>query len=1145
MQHLPRLLLLASVFAAVTGCAEDLDTTRVVPARGTLGEEIYKVVCLRIASTEYPSDVSGRRSRGLCGNTAAADDTTPPRLAALAQNRARLVDALDRTLPATLEDDLSRFLLQVLPLYDPPNDAIPQQTRAVADLLTRLATDDDALASLERLGQRQGYRPLRLALGVARPVLAYPLFDEFATKALATLDTDGVAGSEWEQMLRVVSLEMASASGTPPLAPGQRGTLAISRDLLFAEDAAFASGPARWLVARDLRGLALPNAATVAIPSPFVDADGDGLADLDTLGRFVGVGGARLELPTPFAIYGEVPPPRDAAGRALRADGTPLYRTFDASRTLLAGLTRQAAPWFDPATPVALDFAAGVSPLLGPATDRTERFGATDFAFRGPDTDTGALFDVLYAGSTVLDRPEIDDTLSLLDTLLADHEPELAALIDSVWIAQESGDANPLAHVDTRSDLWDDVLGTTEAMAQTPGLLEGIVRGLTDPASADLGPVTAEFMRYSDRVEYDPANLNGPPLPAGLLADRTDWTHADSPDNESLFQRSLAVIQDLDGVRVCNKAGAVLRLYNSSGTVLLRWPLTRGYDECELIEIDNVAETYVKSVLGRAHVVLKDTTLDGLLRLAQSIGILTIDDLLQSQSGIDGLTQTPTPQALGRLVFAPANPFVQGLLDSTSFKRDRNHDGVYASDEVVPMSTRHVGVVAAWEKTFLINGHEASFISALAPVVRGFDDYDAEGGRFFFGEVIRDFYLHYPTRTNAASQRTAPTQDMYSQQDDARSYEPVVADLLDHGQLTARLGALVRVLDGITVRPGVDGVDALVAATNVLVDPTRSCGGSCAGGGGLRYRSGRDYPCTSSGVCFDGSGGRARRYVSPMYLLVDGLASMDRALEAEPARLTRWRAARGALTDQLLSVTATTPTRLANRRTEAMLRLLVPFVRARLAEHRAAGDLSAWADGLTARAASSLGSATVSASLAFLDAIQNDPEARDALAKLIGYLVDASSSNDAFATTITAVSDFLQVLDDDRNLTPLLHALSAGLAPNARAAVGDGTPLSTDGSAADETLDLLRQVNGLDDRHATHSVLGNLVALPETGEQITPLETLIDVLTEVNRASPGVGGSLDAGDYRRILGTSGDFFTDPDHGMERLYRVVQQRELDR
>jgi hypothetical protein len=1142
-----RALAVAALCAFSLSCAEDLDLARTNTARGTLGAEIYEVVCLRIAASEDPTDVSARRSRRLCEGREAADSDTPPRLAALDAQRARLVDALDRTLPEPLEDDLSRFLLQILPLYDPPDDVLPAQTRAVADLLDTLARDDDALDALARLGQRRGYRPLRLALGVARPLLAYPDFDGLARQALSTIDTGGAAGTEWEQLLRVTALEMADARVDAPPAPGTRGTLAISRELLFTEDAAFGAGPARYLVSRDVRGLAQPELQSGAVPAPFVDADRDGLADIDALGRFVASDGALLALPTPFTVRGEATVRRDAAGRALRDDGAPLFRTFDASRTLLAGVTREAAPWFAPDAPVALDLAIGLPLLLGTETARTEDFGATRLDFRGPDTRTGALFDVLHAGTTVLDRPELDDALAVVDVLLRDHEPEVAALLDAIWVAQDSGDANPRASVDVRADLWDDLLTTTEGMAQTPGMLEALLRALAEPASADLGPVTATFLRYSDRVEFDPANVNGPPLPAGPLARRTDWSRADVANNESLFQRSIAVIQDLDGVRVCNKAGAVLRVYNASGGVLLRWPLTGSYGECELIQIDNVAETYVKAVLGRARIVLKDRTLDGLLRLAQTFGLLTIDGLLESQSGIDGLTQAPTPQALGRLVFAPANPFIEGLLDASSFRRDRNGDGVYAADETVPIAERHAGVVPSWEKTFLVNGHEASFLSALTPLLRAFDDHDPPGGRFYFGELMRDLYLHWPTRTNTASQRTDARADMFSQQDDVRSYEPIVADLFDRGALTARLGALVRVLDAYELRPGTDGVDALDAATLVLVDPTRSCSGSCATGG-LRYRSGRDHPCTSSGLCFDGAGGRPRRFVSPIYLLIDGLAAMDRALERDPARLTRWRTARTAIAEQLLRPAAG-GTRLANRRALALLRAVVPFVRARLAEHRTAGDLGPWARGLTARAESTLGSAATSAALAFLVAVEADPEARDAIAALVGYLIDEASANDALDTTLLALADFLQVLDDDVNLTPLLRALAAGIASDPRAAIDTGAPLTTDGAATDASLTLIRRVDALDDRRALLAVLANVVSLPPDDATAmpaeTPLEAIVDVIAEVNRRAPGAGGALAADDYRAIFETTRDFLRDEDRGMERLYRVVQERELGR
>jgi hypothetical protein len=1133
------------VIAPFSACAEPLDTTRKAAARGTLGEEIYAVFCERLAAEQWPTDVSGRRARAFCRLGAEPDAETPPRLAALVRNRARLVAALDRALPEDLHDDLSNFLLHLLPLYEPPTDALPRLTRAAAAMLTRLASDDEVMAALERLGQRQGYRPLRLALGIARPVLAYPDLANFVDRALVTLAPGGSAGDEWRRMAEVAALELATAGPSVPRAPGERGTLELTRELLFSADDAFARGGARWLARRDGRGLAVPTRTSTGLIAPFADVDRDGLADVDALGRFVDASGARLVVATPFPLRDESPTRRDPAGRALAASGEPLYEYLDVSRTMLAGLAREAVPWLSPDRPALLDLAHGLPALLGPRAPRRERIGTAEVDFEGPDTRRGPLFDAVYATGKLIARPETDDVLAVLEVLLRDHEAELAELVDAAWVGQRAGDAYPRAAVDPRSEIWDDLLETAEGMARTPGLLEALVRALGDPASAAIGPITAIFMRHTDLVEYDPTDVNGPPLPITLTR-RTDWTRPDVAGNESLFQRSIAVIQDLDGVRVCNKAGAKLRLYSSSGRELLSWPLTGSYGECELIQIDNVAETYVQAVLGRARIVLKDRTLDGLLRLAEGLGILDIDQLLEEQSGIRGLTQRPTPEALGRLVFAPPNAFIRNLLDETSFKRDRNGDGRFGADETVPIVTRHRGVVPAWEKRFVVDGVEASFIDALRPLLRAFDDFDPPGGRFYFGELCRDLHRAWPTRDASSSQRTMPGADMYSRQDDARSYEPVVATLLDEGRLFARLGALVRALDAITLRPGVDGIDALDAATVAMLDPTRSCtGGSCATGS-LRYRDGRAFPCTAAGTCFDGMGGRPMRYVSPMLLLVDALSEWDRALATAPERRAAWLAGREVVASQLLSV-ARGPDgrmRLANRRTAAVLRLVVPFVRARIAEHRAAGDLGTWADGLAGRMESTLGSAMATTVLDWVDALRADANARAAVAALVTYLMDDTAPGEAFDATLLAIADLLQVLEDDHNLDPLVRALAPVLAADAREVAARGGTPTVDGATVDELLDLLRAIRPLDRNDVLQRVLAGLVALPESGSAETPLEALVDVIAEVNRASPGAGTTMDAADHRAVLERLRDTLVDESRGVERLYRVIQERELE-
>ena len=116
----------------------------------------------------------------------------------------------------------------------------------------------------------------------------------------------GAASGQFQQLLRVLHEEMRSETPDPPVANSppsrtrttRRGTiynrplddLEIARGILFPSlsvtppSVFLASEP---LVLRDPRGVALVPLVNGAIPPPFVDANGDGLADLDALGGFV------------------------------------------------------------------------------------------------------------------------------------------------------------------------------------------------------------------------------------------------------------------------------------------------------------------------------------------------------------------------------------------------------------------------------------------------------------------------------------------------------------------------------------------------------------------------------------------------------------------------------------------------------------------------------------------------------------------------------------------------------------------------------------------------------------------------------------------------------------------------------------------
>ncbi|NOY89676.1 MAG: hypothetical protein GXP55_00605 [Deltaproteobacteria bacterium] len=548
----------------------------------------------------------------------------------------------------------------------------------MADAISRVLEDPAALDALARISSREGYRPLRLALGVTRPLLAYPELPSFITKALSTIEASGSAGAEWEDLIRAVALEMASAE--PEAAGAGPGTLSVARDLLFTQDPAFASGVARFVALRDDRGLVRPTGSRVA--APFVDLDSDGYADVDLRGRFVDASGGLLTTPTPFALLGEVDVRRDPAGRALRDDGSPLYAYLDVNQSLLGGLTRELGPWLRADSPVALDLAYGLPALLGPERLGRERFGSFDHSYPSYDLSQSPLLDLTHAVGMTLAKPSTADLLNVFSTLLRDHPEDVAASIDAGLLGDALGDEHPEAVLPADSEFWDDFLEVGQYIAQEPGMLEALLRALADPRTARMGQIYAEMMRYRDIVDYDHADLNRP------LRDQ-DWTEPvdrDRPDvegNRSLFLRTVGVIHDLSHARLCNKEGARLVM-----TLPILGDVTvpfLSYRECELLEIDDVAKEYGRAIIGRANIQLKSPLLNEILRLGSFVG-LGADEILESQSGITGLTTHPTPEAMNRLVFAPRTPFLTNLIDPPLTR-----DGLVLEE-------RHDPVVFAWER---------------------------------------------------------------------------------------------------------------------------------------------------------------------------------------------------------------------------------------------------------------------------------------------------------------------------------------------------------------------------------------------------------------------------------------------------------------
>lgn len=1118
------IVLLVAIALAPSSACQTFDETRRPAIRGTLGEEIVRVFCERMARDVSPDDVTGERWKPVCRGMAPAPADAPPALVALMGERPRLVAALDRLLPEQEHGALGDLLQEILPLYDPPNYTLPSNTEQLAAFLDVLREDPEALAALGRIAARSGYRPSRLGLSVVRPFLQYEQVDEVLDLTLDTfIADDGSAHAEFVAVEAALAMELATLEANDA-ASADPTTLTRLRELLFRTHPDIAGTRPRYVVARDRRGIVLPAGGVV---SPFVDLDGDGLADVDTEGRFVDAARQRLSIPTPFALRNEGAVPRDANGRALSTTGDQLYTYVDVDQSLLGALVREARPWFLPASPTAIEIARGLPPLLGTDSMRREQYGSGSLTYLGWDTTTSPALDLVYVGGELVGHPETEDLLDLLERLIENHESDAAGVVFSAQTMLESSGQHPESALEQPNVLWDDLMRLGREYAQQGDLLERLIRAFADPRSRSLGPVFSSFMRYRDSVDYSRLDANDDPV--GLPLDEpVDRAAPDMRGNESVFERTLALIDGMNGVRMCNRQGAALTIRVNLSTRAVDphcdtaasncVELSIGnFDECELFEIPNVAEAFTLSILGRYELVLKPRLLQLAQDAADRIG-LNIDLIIEQASDIRGLTRHPTPQALSRLMFWGLSrgernefnsPFVGALFAPVL---DRNGDDVIST---------YQGTIFAWETP--------GFFEGMRPVLEVWNEPQFRldvRGNYTFGEFISTVYRHWPTRQHFRTQRTDPRASDFNYQENARSYEPIIAEGLGAGRLVENLVRAAQTLDAFDAGGGRDGLDVLSDTTTLLLDPAATSG--------LRTRDGRtNVPWN------DGSTSHA---VTPLVLLIEALSNIDETFERVPERRDALHAGRDRIARQLLHASPLGEGyRFDNRRGRAILQLVVPWLRERVIEHRDRGDLVAWGRDWPSDFGDVVNSPLAAGVVRLLEQTDRDPEGRDALLRFVSYMLDESSPNDAFDATLLGAGDLLYLLDDGETIVPLAHALSPALAANARElALGrdPGTP-DTENALATRTLDLVRTIQGYDQHRTLRAILERSVALDEEDE--TALGILVDVLGEVNRAAPGAGTPFESTDYRESFHNIADWLLDGEHGMERLYRMVQNR----
>jgi hypothetical protein len=675
-------LALAAV-GTVASC-HTIDTTRQAPRKATLGDDVYGVFCDRIGATVFSEDLSGASYAAVChydsegkygdkvdsaalpppndANATTARRRSVAKMDAMVRRRSELIRAVNAVFPdgeivdptvstgakIRLHDALFDFTQKLVPLYEanPYEKAgaplLPSSTRAIARLFGALGESDEARKALTRMWGRQGYRPFNVALGAIRPVLTYPGLREMTKATLAVLGPDGVGAPELQQLLTVAKRELLTSkpvvaqlsrfsidpATVQPNRP--RAAIEVAASFLLTEHNAFvesAADPHRFLALRDHRGFV----DTVFQP-PFVDQNGDGFADVDGFGRFVGSTGKPLTIAPPFVLPASGITDVDAFGRPTSSLAR--FQYIDTSRTVAGAVGRHLIPLVD-ATEAGsgadawksehetLMYAlAGASVLYGDredaeydyATETIQKKGAACadcVPYRRFKGEASVIPELLHAAGQLFADRDSDAILASLLDLIENHEDVVARLMGAALeiraIAaqhdelaaqgQEATAATPYA-----TPIWDEMGAlVADITAKHPGLLTHLLEALATAttvsqqgSSKHLGETIASFMEHRDELTYDPFNLNGPAVNLTVGAPATDdptspvdQTKAKIGKNRSCMQRSFQLIHDADGGAACNKEGAKVKA--SLGGLTITWPLIGSYTECELFQFDRLA----------------------------------------------------------------------------------------------------------------------------------------------------------------------------------------------------------------------------------------------------------------------------------------------------------------------------------------------------------------------------------------------------------------------------------------------------------------------------------------------------------------------------------------------------------------------------
>ena len=1107
-----RHLAVSTVFAllATTACGEPYDFERKDYERESLGDELHAI---------WLKDA--RR----------APENAEARVELLQREEDDFVRAVNTLAPPDELEQVDHYMRNTVPLTR--SGVLPSLTRKLRLSLEMATADDRLLQAMVSDGDHLGAEAY-LAPG-ARPNLPHYLlqYDDLrrvtTTLGDAMLEADGVdphgkpvpdESTTFRDAQLIVADSLSEAED-----PDQSRTVStvatFLRDVLLVEDGRF-HAPDRQstlpAVAFDDRGYPLVRRDRDGEPiRPFVDDDGDGLADVNEQGQFVIEGGQPSAQIRPFAPDDSADAfQRDPFGRAKKGEDF-VFSYLDLAKTGAGFLTRQTARLHE--REVLWNILDGLPELLGERTPHTDDYGQFDgYAGQQPVID---FLDSAAHLAAVDELPSIADSLA---RFIDRSEPELARLIDALDHAKTVIDRHPGAELADYSTIGYDLLPILAEIADDPDLWSDVMAAMREPIFPRFGEPLAKMLTYADRQtvpakdgpynrcfhackeKYESRETEAHPHGIGtvgryecilecptdeLFQTKTDFSAPESPGNRSVNAQVFHLLRDTAGVeyemKVTRAGFANIDLTNLPA----------------IIRLPGAAEAFIATIAGNLRMedyVTEDfrsggSLLGDLLDLF-GVGPGDVAELLSTMSGLFGthLDPAPTPDQVTRMFNQQDLKF-----DNSGLTMDVNepvcHDGF-------KMAEHHADKLFASEASGLID--------TVQPLAKAFSDHDRED---LLAELFVVFHEHYSAHTDLYLQSDGTPSPMKGA--NFQSFEPPLVEIARDGRIFAALHDFARAVE--RTKP-IDGVEFEERLRQLLENATD-----------------RDPSYEPRGVDTPLAlpDGDTIENPSHLHVLLYNAGRLVDRLDDDSQATDKLTTALADISDVFLEVEQESGTyRLKRPGTFALLSLSLREL-ADLAERwKANGQLvttliESWQDDWT----SFFESRTLPTLVDLLRLVADHPERRQIANELVTYMLDSDRARDQWTATLYAL--MLESVDAEQT-APIARFLGRLLDPGREWSVATRRKLPL----LSHAMIFLQQMVERDDSGTGFAMIRRGLETDQGGT--TAFGHLGEVILDYHRADPASEQPYTAADYRHALSRLAAWVGDDVHGLEQLYDIIQQ-----